>query len=48
MSFSDDLPVLIVGAGTGGMALAHGLRRAGVPVRVFERDRTRSGGLQGY
>jgi 2-polyprenyl-6-methoxyphenol hydroxylase-like FAD-dependent oxidoreductase len=45
---SSDLPVMIIGAGTGGLALAHGLRRAGVPVQVFERDRTRTGGLQGY
>lgn len=48
MSFSSELPVLIVGAGTGGLALAHGLRRAGIPVQVYERDRTRTGGLQGY
>lgn len=48
MPFSADLPVLIVGAGTGGLALAHGLRRAGIPVRVLERDRSRTGGLQGY
>jgi hypothetical protein len=43
-----ELPVLIIGAGTGGLALAHGLRCAGIPVRVLERDRTRTGGLQGY
>ncbi|MBO3748872.1 FAD-dependent monooxygenase [Streptosporangiaceae bacterium NEAU-GS5] len=40
--------VMIIGAGTGGMALAHGLRRAGVDVTVFERDRTRTDGLYGY
>jgi 2-polyprenyl-6-methoxyphenol hydroxylase-like FAD-dependent oxidoreductase len=42
------LRVMIVGAGTGGLCLAHGLKRAGIPVRVFERDRTRRDGLQGY
>ena len=40
--------VAIVGAGTGGLCLAHGLRRAGIPTLVFERDRTRRDGLQGY
>lgn len=48
MPFSSELPVLVVGAGTGGLALAHGLLRAGIPVRVLERDRTRTDGLQGY
>lgn len=43
-----DHPVLIIGAGTGGLALAHGLRNAGLPVEVYERDRHRTGGLQGY
>jgi 2-polyprenyl-6-methoxyphenol hydroxylase-like FAD-dependent oxidoreductase len=43
-----DLPVLIIGAGTGGLALAHGLKGAGIPVEVYERDRHRTGGLQGY
>jgi 2-polyprenyl-6-methoxyphenol hydroxylase-like FAD-dependent oxidoreductase len=42
------LRVLIIGGGTGGMCLAQGLRRAGVPVEVYERDRTRSDGLHGY
>lgn len=30
------------------MCLAHGLRRAGIGVRVFERTRTRTDWLQGY
>jgi len=42
------LHVMIIGAGTGGLCLAHGLRRAGIGVRVYERDRTRTDGLQGY
>jgi 2-polyprenyl-6-methoxyphenol hydroxylase-like FAD-dependent oxidoreductase len=42
------LHVLIIGAGTGGLCLAHGLRRAGISVAVYERDRTRTDGLQGY
>src|SRR6186713_1278409 len=40
--------VLIIGAGTGGMCLAHGLVRAGIAVRVFERDALRTDGLHGY
>jgi 2-polyprenyl-6-methoxyphenol hydroxylase-like FAD-dependent oxidoreductase len=40
--------VLIIGAGTGGLALAQGLKRAGISVAVYERDRTRRDGLQGY
>ncbi|MDG4831385.1 NAD(P)/FAD-dependent oxidoreductase [Solwaraspora sp. WMMD1047] len=40
--------VLVIGAGTGGMCLAHGLRRAGVSVTVFEKYRTRADGLHGY
>lgn len=40
--------VLIIGAGTGGLCLAHGLKRAGISVAVYERDRTRKDGLQGY
>src|ERR1700761_7649323 len=40
--------VIVIGAGTGGMCLAHGLRRAGIEVSVHEPDRTRTGGLNGY
>ena len=40
--------VIIVGAGTGGLCLAQGLKRAGISVSVYERDRTRRDGLQGY
>ena len=40
--------VLIIGAGTGGLCLAHGLRRDGIDVSVFERERTRTDGLHGY
>lgn len=48
MSMANAPRVLIVGAGTGGLCLAHGLQRAGIPVSVFERDRTRTDGLHGY
>ncbi|KAB1929818.1 FAD-dependent monooxygenase [Micromonospora sp. ALFpr18c] len=40
--------VLIIGAGTGGLCLAHGLRRAGISVAVYERHRHRAEGLLGY
>jgi 2-polyprenyl-6-methoxyphenol hydroxylase-like FAD-dependent oxidoreductase len=40
--------VLVIGAGTGGLALAQGLVRAGIDVRVFERDALRTEGLHGY
>ncbi|PCE26098.1 FAD-binding monooxygenase [Paraburkholderia acidicola] len=45
---SNPLSVIVIGAGTGGLCLAHGLRQAGIDVAVYERDRTRSDGLQGY
>jgi 2-polyprenyl-6-methoxyphenol hydroxylase-like FAD-dependent oxidoreductase len=47
-STTNPLRVLVIGAGTGGLCLAHGLKRAGIEVAVFERDRTRTDGLQGY
>jgi hypothetical protein len=45
---ASSLRVIIVGAGTGGLCLAQGLKRAGIDVAVYERDRTRRDGLQGY
>ncbi|WP_345379882.1 NAD(P)/FAD-dependent oxidoreductase [Pseudonocardia yuanmonensis] len=45
---STTLKTIVIGAGTGGMCLAHGLRQAGLEVAVYERDRTRTGGLNGY
>jgi 2-polyprenyl-6-methoxyphenol hydroxylase-like FAD-dependent oxidoreductase len=43
-----NLEVMVIGAGTGGLCLAHGLRAEGVDVRVFERDRTPVDRAQGY
>lgn len=40
--------VCIIGAGTGGLCLAQGLKQDGVEVEVFERDRTPTDRLQGY
>jgi salicylate hydroxylase len=46
---SDSSPhILVIGGGIGGLCLAHGLRRAGVSVAVYERTRTRTDWLQGY
>jgi cation diffusion facilitator CzcD-associated flavoprotein CzcO len=42
------LSVMVVGAGTGGLCLAQGLRSSGIDVRVFERDKTPEDRLQGY
>ena len=41
-------PVAVVGGGLGGCALALSLRRAGVPVVVFEKDDSFSARKQGY
>ena len=40
--------VMIVGAGTGGLALAHGLKRAGIGVSVYERGLTPDDDQGGY
>jgi 2-polyprenyl-6-methoxyphenol hydroxylase-like FAD-dependent oxidoreductase len=42
------LHVLIVGGGLGGLCLAQGLKKAGIAVDVYERDRTPDDRLQGY
>jgi 2-polyprenyl-6-methoxyphenol hydroxylase-like FAD-dependent oxidoreductase len=42
------LKVLIIGAGAGGLCVAQGLKRDGVAVEVFERDRSPSQQPQGY
>jgi 2-polyprenyl-6-methoxyphenol hydroxylase-like FAD-dependent oxidoreductase len=39
---------MVIGAGTGGLAFAHGLRGSGIAVRVFERDHNLSERAQGY
>jgi 2-polyprenyl-6-methoxyphenol hydroxylase-like FAD-dependent oxidoreductase len=42
------LKVVIIGAGTGGLCLAQGLRSRGVAAEVFERDHSPTDRLQGY
>ena len=42
------LPVLIVGAGIGGLCVAQGLRKAGIDMLVFERDLSEAYRPQGY
>jgi salicylate hydroxylase len=40
--------VIIIGGGLGGLCSAQGLKKAGISVAVYERDRTPSERLQGY
>lgn len=40
--------IAVIGGGIGGLCLAHGLRKAGVDVAVYERDLSRTDRLQGY
>jgi 2-polyprenyl-6-methoxyphenol hydroxylase-like FAD-dependent oxidoreductase len=42
------LHVIIIGAGYGGLTLAHGLRRAGVSCAVYEAQPSRADSLSGY
>ncbi|MFY9956891.1 FAD-dependent oxidoreductase [Bradyrhizobium sp.] len=42
------LKVTIIGAGTGGLCLAHGLQSDGVAVEVFERDHSPADRQQGF
>jgi 2-polyprenyl-6-methoxyphenol hydroxylase-like FAD-dependent oxidoreductase len=46
--FSRRLDVAVIGGGIGGLCLAQGLKRAGVSVTVYERDRTADSRLQGF
>ena len=43
-----NIQVMVIGAGTGGLAFAHALRGSGIAVRVFERDHNLSERAQGY
>jgi 2-polyprenyl-6-methoxyphenol hydroxylase-like FAD-dependent oxidoreductase len=43
-----DIRVMIIGGGIGGLALAAGLKQAGIPVAVYERSLTRTDWVQGY
>ncbi|GAA1614750.1 NAD(P)/FAD-dependent oxidoreductase [Nonomuraea maheshkhaliensis] len=40
--------VAVIGGGIGGLCLAQGLRQAGIPVTVYERDRSADSRLQGF
>jgi 2-polyprenyl-6-methoxyphenol hydroxylase-like FAD-dependent oxidoreductase len=42
------LKILIIGADTGGLCLAHGLHASGIDVRIFERDLTPIDRIQGH
>jgi 2-polyprenyl-6-methoxyphenol hydroxylase-like FAD-dependent oxidoreductase len=42
------LHVIVIGGGIGGLCLAQGLKKAGMSVAVYERDRTLTDRLQGY
>jgi salicylate hydroxylase len=42
------LHVVIIGGGIGGLTLAQGLKRSGISVAVYERDRAPTGRVQGY
>jgi 2-polyprenyl-6-methoxyphenol hydroxylase-like FAD-dependent oxidoreductase len=48
MSRNEKLRVLIAGGGIGGLALAQGLRQAGVRVSVHEKTKTRTDAVQGF
>jgi hypothetical protein len=44
----DPFEVKVIGAGTGGLCLAQGLKAEGIPVEVFERERTPFDRQAGY
>ena len=43
-----ELDIGIVGGGIGGLCLAQGLKKAGIPVQVYERDEAASSRRQGF
>ena len=43
-----NLDVAVIGGGIGGLCLAHGLKKAGVAVRVYERDPSGTARTQGF
>src|SRR5215207_9963269 len=45
---SKSFSVVIIRGGLGGLCLAQGLKKAGIRVAVYERDRTPDDRLQGY
>jgi len=43
-----DLYVIIIGGGIGGLSLEQGLKRNGIRVALYERDRSPDTRVQGY